>query len=379
MYDTLSKNLFTSYFENIEISIAMNMLFLEHFKNKNNSVIETFDSAIEIVAFSKNSSLLHIENLKTLKKNSIYVYELFAFFAFDFNIDIDFEIYTIDSEIIYSSTQSSFTSFISSITLQVVDCYTISNYKRKQFSTCFADYTTTNYEKKQSSTCFDDCMISNYEKKQIVCFTNNVTASNIIAKFIVTKFVVRHALLIYCLIWIRYITMSCIIMLTLYEYVTLLNLSIEYKTRSKMKIKKLSKSKHIETKNQQIVVEIFAKFTYETITFSNASLKVNTLKIFVVLTYEMILFFNELQKLKTFNFEILESTYDFDFRVCKTIIWYHAIATRIKFYFCEFSTFFDMCFTNFIVSRTQRDLFNLKIDIKIAMCMKIYAVCLKMI
>ena len=66
--------------------------------------------------------------------------------------------------------------------------------------------------------------------------------------------------------------------ITIYEYITLWNLFTEYKTRSKMKIKKLLKSKHIVSKNQQNVAEIFAK-----------------------ITYKMILFFSELQKLKTFK------------------------------------------------------------------------------
>ena len=130
LYDTCSKNSFASYFENIEISIAMNMSFLEYFINENNFVIEIFNFDIKLRAFSKNSSLQHIENSKTLKKN--YVYDFFAFFVFEFNIDIDFEIYTIDSKIIYSNIQfliTLFISFISSITLQINE--KISNYEKK--------------------------------------------------------------------------------------------------------------------------------------------------------------------------------------------------------------------------------------------------------
>ena len=113
-----------------------------------------------------------------------------------------------------------------------------------------------------------------------------------------------------------------------------------------MKIKKLSKSKHIDSRNN-IIVEIFAKCTYKVVLFSSTSTKINTSKIFAVFAYKMTLFFNELQKLKTFNFEIIESAYDFDFRVCETIIWYHAIATRIKFYFYDIFDIFRYLFYEF--------------------------------
>ena len=250
-YESL-KNSFASYSKNIEISIAMNMFFLEYFINENNFDIEVFYFAIEIITSSKNSSIQQIEHSETLKKNSIYI-ELFAFSVFDFNIDIDFEIYTIDSTIIYSSTQfsiASFSSFISSITIQIVE--TITNYEKKQFI-CFANSSTTlqviektsNYERKQFnyfanisasiSTCTS--LISSitiqvvektsyYEKKQIICFTNIVVIADImttksenvtttkhtvtksITKIDVTKFVVNHVLLVNCLIWIQHFTLQ---------------------------------------------------------------------------------------------------------------------------------------------------------------------------
>ena len=146
-----------------------------------------------------------------------------------------------------------------------------------------------------------------------------------------------------------------------------------------MKIKKLLKSKHNESKNQRIVAEIFAEFTYKLITFSDASIRINIFEIFAVFTYKMILFFSELQKLETFKIENLESAYDFDFRICKTIIWYHAIATRIKFYFYDISTISDICFTSFIASDTQRDSFDLVFDVKFVICMEIYIAYLEMI
>ena len=60
-------------------------------------------------------------------------------------------------------------------------------------------------------------------------------------------------------------------------------------------------------------------------------------------------------------------------------MFYQAIATRIKLYFYEFSTFFDICFTNFLSFDVQRDLFDLIFDINIVMRYEIYVVCLKMI
>ena len=170
IFETFLKNSFASYSENIEISIAMNMFFLDYFINENISDIEIFNFVIEIITFSKNLSIHQIEHSKTLKKISIYI-EFFAFFAFDFNIDIDFKIYTIDSAIIYSNIQFSialFSSFISSITIQIVD--TITNYEKKKQFICFVNSSITlqiiekisNYEKEQFSTCFVVYTITNY-------------------------------------------------------------------------------------------------------------------------------------------------------------------------------------------------------------------------
>ena len=110
IYEAFSKNSSASYSENIEILIVVNNSFLEHLINENDFVIETFDFDIELNSSSKNSSIQHIENSETMKKifvsvfdfafDSIYIYELFAFSVFDFSIDIDFDIYTIDIETI---------------------------------------------------------------------------------------------------------------------------------------------------------------------------------------------------------------------------------------------------------------------------------------
>ena len=110
-YDAFSKNSFALFFENLKISIAMDMSSLKHFMNMNDFAIEIFDFGIAMNAFSKNSSIQHIENSETLEKDSIYTYELFALFAFDFSIDIDFEIYTMDIEAVIQRPVASLRSF----------------------------------------------------------------------------------------------------------------------------------------------------------------------------------------------------------------------------------------------------------------------------
>ena len=188
LYVTFSKNSLALYFKNIEISVAMNMLSLEHLINENNSAIEAFDSVAEIDTSSKNSLIQHIENSKTLKKNSIC--ELFAFFAFD-NIDIDFSVYTSDIEAIIQHFVTSLTSFTSSIALQFIE--ETSDYEREQ-TICFAERTTSNENRKKRIEKYDDEVItkiyhatSYYEKKQIICSTNTVTASDITTKSMITK------------------------------------------------------------------------------------------------------------------------------------------------------------------------------------------------
>ena len=82
----------------------------EHLIHENDSAIETFDSDTDLDVSAKNLLIQHIENPKTMKKtsDSIYIYELFALSVFDFSIDIDFEIYTIDIETViqFSVTKS---------------------------------------------------------------------------------------------------------------------------------------------------------------------------------------------------------------------------------------------------------------------------------
>ena len=104
LYDAFVKN---SLVENMKISIAMNMSFFKHLMNMNDFDIETFDFDIAMSAFSKNSSIQHIQNSKTLKKNSIFIYEFSALSVFD-SIDIDFNAYTIDIETVVQSFVTSF-------------------------------------------------------------------------------------------------------------------------------------------------------------------------------------------------------------------------------------------------------------------------------
>ena len=111
VFDAFSKNSFALFFENLKISIAMNMPSLKHLMNMNDSDIEIFDSDIAMNAFLKNSSIQQTENSETMKKNSALIfYELSALSAFDLSIDIDFEIYTIVTSVIQFPA-ASFRSF----------------------------------------------------------------------------------------------------------------------------------------------------------------------------------------------------------------------------------------------------------------------------
>ena len=107
VFDAFSKNPSALFLENLKISVAMNMPFLKHLMDMNDLDIEIFDSGIAMNAFLKNSSIQQIENSETMKKDSTFIfYELFALSAFDFSIDIDFEIYTIATSVIQSSVAS---------------------------------------------------------------------------------------------------------------------------------------------------------------------------------------------------------------------------------------------------------------------------------
>ena len=86
--------------ENIEISTAVNISSLEHLTYENDPATEAFDFDIELDAHSKNPSIQHTENPKTLEKisDSTNSYELPALPVFDPSIDIDFNAYTTDTE-----------------------------------------------------------------------------------------------------------------------------------------------------------------------------------------------------------------------------------------------------------------------------------------
>ena len=53
MYNVFSKNSFALFFENFEISIAMNMLFYKYFIHENDFVIEILNFDIALNTFSK--------------------------------------------------------------------------------------------------------------------------------------------------------------------------------------------------------------------------------------------------------------------------------------------------------------------------------------
>ena len=60
----------------------------------------------------------------------------------------------------------------------------------------------------------------------------------------------------------------------IYDFIVLMNFIIEYKARSKMKIKKSLKSKQFKSRNQQIIVEIFAQFTYKIVLFFDCKMRI---------------------------------------------------------------------------------------------------------
>ena len=401
-----SKNSLASYFKHIEISIVVNMSFFEYFINENDFAIEIFDFDIALNASSKISLIQHIENLKTLKKNSIYIYEFSALFVFDFSIDIDFEIYTIDSIIITSINQifvtssrrkmqlSSFrdfalrnisfdwnrscTNFIDRRIFSISICIFVSNvifvsniifvdtvniefYEKKQFF-CFIDIFVSTFieivniefcEKKQLCCFIDDfvsisieisdidffekkqsmsfCLVESfvsvfiesvvsenidfYEKKQSCFSVDDIVDIDEIDNVVVTR--IDALALIVDMIkkkkkkksdWTSFLDLILLLVWVWIEYL----ITSKHKRLSKMKIKRLSKTKHIESENQSIVAEIFIEFTYKMIAFSNISTIVNTSEISVVFAYKMILFFDNMQNSKFCKIEILESTYDFD-------------------------------------------------------------------
>ncbi|KAG6988491.1 hypothetical protein G7Y79_00072g097530 [Physcia stellaris] len=350
---TFSKNSSASCSEDTEMPAAVDMLSLENLTNKDGLATGAFDSVTEIAVSSKNPTVHHTENTETWEKDSIYVYELPALPAFDLSIDIDFEAYTTDS-VTYSSTRSpsSPSPPTPPVTMQVTEA--TSDYGREQSSTCSADYATSDYGREQSSTCSAELIeeydneamakvyhaTSCYEGEQDICFVDTISDlttkpdDTTITKSTITKPVVHHALLAYCLAWIRYITMPCMILWTLYDYITLFDLKTDYKARPKVKIKRSLKSKHIESRSQQTVAGIFAESTYKIAlfsgtstmvrildiiaecthkmaTFSGTAIRVNTSGIFGCFAYKMASFSGSLQGLETFNFEVNESAYDF--------------------------------------------------------------------
>ncbi|KAG7006066.1 hypothetical protein G7Y79_00016g040510 [Physcia stellaris] len=350
LYDTFSKNPPAPYSEDTEISIAVDMLSLEHLINEDNSATGAFDSVTGIATFSKNPLIQHTEDSETLEKDSVYTYELPALPVFDLSIDIDFEAYTTDS-VTYSSTHSSASSSplspsTSSITLQATEATT--SYEREQSSTCSVEridkndrevnarvyHTTSGYGREQSSTCSAGYMTSCYEGEQVTCSADTATALDIevtkpedttITKSTVTKPVVHHALLVYCLAWIQHITLPfCMVMwMTIYDYAALLDLTTDYKARPKVKIKRLLEPKHIVSRNQQTIAGIFAQFTYKIALFSDCRMRMQnghllgqfnrgyTSGISAVFAYKLDLFSGSMEGLETFESEVFDPAYDF--------------------------------------------------------------------
>ena len=263
IFDAFSKNSFALFFENLKISIAMNMSFLKHFMNMNDFVIESFDFDIAMNAISKNSSIQQIENSETTKKisvsifidfisDSICIYELFAFFVFDHNIDIDFQIYTIDIETfsfdwsrccinfidsnIFSISICIFVSIVIVIISNVIfisdvisEITTIDFYEKKQFlSFCFVNISVSTYV----DVIFTDENTNFYERKQSFCFRVYIIS---IAVYIVV--VVENIDAFILIVDLINITKNFVWMSFLSSVVNLISKS-KHKKLSKMKIKR---------------------------------------------------------------------------------------------------------------------------------------------
>ena len=341
IFHAISKNSFASYSENIEISIVVNMLSHEHLIHEDDFATETFDSDSELDVSAKNPLIQHIENLKTLKKNSIYIYELSALSAFDFSIDIDVEIYTIDIEAVIQSFVTSLrrkmqlssfrdlalrnisfdwnrssTSSIDRRTSSISTCITTSNvtfdfieiaktedtaniefYERKQLF-CFTMYSSvlvsieyitesnTNFYEKKQFCCFDkffvstfiDCVVSEhsdfYEKKQF-CFSVDVDTVDIVC-FAVVVVNIDALILIADMIKKKKYSWMNLILLLIWIWIEYL-ITTKHKRLSKMKIKRLSESEHIESRSQ-IVVEISIEFAYKIALFSDIRQRLESLR-----------------------------------------------------------------------------------------------------
>ena len=459
LFDQKSKNSFVSYFENIEISIVVNMLFHEHFIHENDFVIEIFDFDIALNVFSKISLIQHIENLKTIKKNSICIYEFFVFFVFDQIIDIDFEIYTIDIEtiiqcfvisfkrkmqllsfrdfalrnksfnwnrLIFSINRRIFSIFIciiiSNVTIdfikitKIVDIANIEFCKKKQLF-CFTMYfciiiSNIDFYDEKQFFCFVDffvsifveCVVSEhndfYKKKQFCFFVDIDEIVDIVVTrndaFTLIVDIIKKKNLIECRLWIWYYYW--------FEFesnIWLKNRNIKnyrkwksnnHQNRNISRIKKSTNHCwnicQIRIQNRFVfwhsttikIFEIIAKYVYEIIKFSNVRNK--NQYIWNICCFRIQICFVFWRFAKSNNVQYRKSRIDIRysiFRICKTINWYYAIATKIKFYFFDFSIFFDICFTNFLFCDAQRDLFDLIFDVNIVMRKKIRIACLKMI
>ena len=185
IFDAFLKN---SFVENMKISIAMNISSLKCLMNMNDFAIETFDSDITLNAHSKNSSTQHIENSKTMKNisDSICIYELSALLVFDFNIVIDFEIYTVDTLIIFSRRKLQLSSFcdlaLRNISFDWSRCCT--NFIDSHISS-ISICTSITFDVISVSTVISiECVTiiasnTNFcEKEQLFCFTMNSSESN---------------------------------------------------------------------------------------------------------------------------------------------------------------------------------------------------------
>ena len=147
----------------------------------------------------------------------------------------------------------------------------ISNIERKQsLSFCFVDSSV--------STSVDVISVSEnthfYKKKQSLCSSVDAIAIvvvNIDALTLIADMIEKKK---------SFACMSLLnlILLFVHLFVEYLISISKHKKLSKMKIKKLSKSKHIESRSQQIVAEISIEFTYKIALFFDIQHRLKSLR-----------------------------------------------------------------------------------------------------
>ena len=273
LYDAFLKN---PPAEDMEISVAMDMPSLKHLMDMDGPAIEAFDSGTTLGAHSKNSSIQHTDDSETMEKTSVsvfsdfasdsaYICELPALPAFDLSIDIDFEAYTIDFEVVVQSSVTSrqkmqLSSFrglaLRNISFGWSRCCTNSVGSRTSVSICTSVSDVTSTSTVTSIECATTTVedIDFYGGEQSLCSPVDVNVDAVLDSVVL----IDASILIAGLI--KPINNS--VWMSLLGSIEYLAPKPKHKGLSKVKIKTIQESEHIESRSHQIVAGIFAGFTY---------------------------------------------------------------------------------------------------------------------